>query len=539
MTLPSLREQRDAHLQSLMDLELGHPLRCLRQWRTALMAERPRVESHLQAAEAALACDVMAPLRRRVLQLLNSLLSGEPGQHEASLLGEVLLGWGDRFVAEAPVRALQAYERAWSCGSQAALAPRLAELYARQGMAEGAGVLLQDPASLDPASLDPWPKLPCNPAICAPCQQRLGFTSRELPPAGPLASATQSWPVHGFPQGAIWVHSYLDPSRHTGAVAVLTADGEIQPHLSRLYPHPWATCRRRRAFESHLCSQLQARTHDPRHPRLQRLKGAVLAVADLSAETYFHWQLETLPRLGRAWRQLHPQLPDLRLWHNGGSAPWVAEGLARLGLAPHQVLSADRYPAIQADWLFVPEFAPFGQPPPANLQWLEHFWLESVASPAEHLGMQSLRPGEPGTKVESPQLWLPRGLTARRPVIHAPRWPELQLQMASVQAQLQQIASAKTILAPHGAAMANLLAARPGSLVVELVNPSYNPPYYLSLLHYRSCRHLLLPAARTPFPLAEVLYESPLTYPIDLTPGSSPAAEWISHAVCHGDRELL
>jgi hypothetical protein len=35
-------------------------------------------------------------------------------------------------------------------------------------------------------------------------------------------------------------------------------------------------------------------------------------------------------------------------------------------------------------------------------------------------------------------------------------------------------------------------------------------------------------AAPTPFPLQELLYEGPLAFPIDLTPGLSPAAELVS-----------
>jgi len=73
--------------------------------------------------------------------------------------------------------------------------------------------------------------------------------------------------------------------------------------------------------------------------------------------------------------------------------------------------------------------------------------------------------------------------------------------------------------------MVNLLAAAPGSPVLELVNPAYAPPYYDALMEQRGLQHRRLPAAATPLPLQEWLYEGPLAWPIDLQPGASPAAE--------------
>ena len=86
-------------------------------------------------------------------------------------------------------------------------------------------------------------------------------------------------------------------------------------------------------------------------PPPPRVQGPVLAVAELSGEMYFHWQLELLPRLGRAWKTALQHWPNLRLWHNGGDTPYVKESLARLGISPEQQLSASDQ--IQASILLV------------------------------------------------------------------------------------------------------------------------------------------------------------------------------------------
>jgi hypothetical protein len=97
--------------------------------------------------------------------------------------------------------------------------------------------------------------------------------------------------------------------------------------------------------------------------------------------------------------------------------------------------------------------------------------------------------------------------------------------VGTVQQQLQAVAAADAIVAPHGAAMANLLAARPGTPLLELVNPAYQPPYFLPLIQRRALQHQRLEAATTPWPLQELLYEGPLAFPIDLRAGCSAAAE--------------
>ena len=131
--------------------------------------------------------------------------------------------------------------------------------------------------------------------------------------------------------------------------------------------------------------------------------------------------------------------------------------------------------------------------------------------------------------------WLGREGAARRPVLGEEPWKD-QLQRIGLQArtqgpiieQLAQVFSAGIVLAPHGAGMANLIAAAPGSTVYEFVNPGYQPDYFSRIFERQGLHHLRFQAAATPLPLQEWLYEGPIAFPIDLQPGCSEAAEVLS-----------
>ena len=85
--------------------------------------------------------------------------------------------------------------------------------------------------------------------------------------------------------------------------------------------------------------------------------------------------------------------------------------------------------------------------------------------------------------------------------------------------QARRIASCSSILAPHGAALANLVFASPGTRVLELHQPGYAPPYFHSL-----AAHGQLFLARSEQPqipptlYGSLLYEGPIVEPIVLEP---------------------
>ena len=479
------------HAQAIADLEAGRPLIALRAWRHLLLSDQAAVEAHLQAAEANLLADVIAPQRRVAIALARALLSSEPGESEVHRLGKVLQGWGEIALKEVPSRAVQFLERAWSCGSDLLLDQQLADLYARMGYGEGAHWL-----EATSAELEPWPQLPCSAQACVPCQTR-------------TSSLSPSLSLHTFHEGRVGLQRQRNPWRHSHGVAVWDQQGRLQHSLSRHYPWHWPHCPHEAVFRQTSAAQLSAAAQGLPHPVC--IDGPVLAVAELSGEMFFHWQLELLPRLGRVLTFALERWPTLRIWHNGGNAPYVREGLRRLDIEPERLLPACDH--LLAKELLVPSFASaFGQPSAANLSWLEQFWERALVPDL----------------IKGP-VWLPRPGTARRCVLqeehHIQQLKAEALRQGSIDEQLAQVAASSAVIAPHGAGMANLITAPPNTTVLELVNPAYQPSYFDGLIQHRQLRHQRLEAAPTPLPLQEWLYEGPLSFPIDLRPGASEAAE--------------
>ena len=72
-------------------------------------------------------------------------------------------------------------------------------------------------------------------------------------------------------------------------------------------------------------------------------------------------------------------------------------------------------------------------------------------------------------------------------------------QPRSLREQIGLFHEAEIVVAPHGAALANLLWCRPGTLVVELASECYFPPFYQNLAEFCGLRHaaVLSPGGRS------------------------------------------
>jgi len=364
----------------------------------------------------------------------------------------------------------------------------------------------QCPACIE-ADLRPWTRLPLAHGLV-----------RWIPPSPPAQEANdQAKPlaIWELPGGSCWIRPPLEnPWGITHAVAVADQNGAILPQLSRRYPQPWRSC-----------PTPSTSAEPPPSGKAPWLDATVLAVADLSAEIYYHWLLEALPRIGLALESLRndPDAQSLLLWHNGGDSHFVAEGLQQLlGLAPERLIDARRQPHIQARRLLVPAFpSPFSNPTATVQSWLRRLWLDPDLEPTTE------RPGIGAVK--SKRLWLRRGDQARRSV-----WGEAtaleQLQdleilgldpgCLSVQQQARLIASAQLVVAPHGASLANLVFANKGTTVLELHQPGYSPPYFHPIaasqgLIFHSCEQ----PQRPPVLYQDLLWEGPGSEPICLDPG--------------------
>lgn len=488
--------EEEIHSEALMLLEQGQPQKALKAWRTLLLNDRDGVHLHLEAARHTLSADPLARLRRIALSLAEHLLLSEPGEAEIDELGTLLQGWGEICLPEVPSRALQHFERAWSCKANSRLDEQLANLYARLGYSTGSYARAQPPATLEP-----WPSIPC-------AAQNCNNTNCSIQPDDEHHN-NRTLKLNLFEQGRIWVQRHGNPWRHTHGIAVQNGSGELEKELCRQYPWPWPRCPHHDYF-SKLSSANLGYQLSSQHPTWIA-ENPVLAVAELSGEMFFHWQLELLPRLGRCWATALKHWPNIRLWQNGRSNPWVQESLKRLGIEEDRLLPDVDH--VQAPLLIVPSFSgPFGQPVLENLSWLESFW--------------ELRNGHQ-SKQKRTLLWLGREGAVRRPVLglHTNTEALHSSTTDALEEQWREAESAEHVIAAHGAGMTKILGCRDGIAITELTNPGYRPPYFKPLIMRRRLQHRRLNAAPTPPPLQEWLYEGPAAFPIDLRPGLSEAAE--------------
>ena len=372
----------------------------------------------------------------------------------------------------------------------------------------------------------------CNGPACLPCIKKhlADWTEQPIdgqavvwqPPDHFNAGGTFTG-VEELPGGQAWVRPpFSNPWGMTHAVGVADGHGEILPQYCRRYPFPWPTC----PWPTSVPEPIPA--GEP-----LALEGSVLAVADLSAEGYYHWLLESLPRLGMALEVIAGAIPkhSLRIWHNGGRSAFVIETLREiLGVSEEKCLDARHHPHIRADRLLVPSFVgAFGWPSAEVRRWLRARVLGGG-----HPTHGSLPSVEGATGGKGTRLWLRRAPSARRVLPNQeaclqclerfgvkPIDPEL----LSVREQAMTIASASTVVAPHGAALANLVFATPGTRVLELHQTRYAPPYFHSLaahgqLLLARCEQPQVP----PSLISDLLYEGPIVEPIVLEPDRVAAA---------------
>ncbi len=461
-----------------------------------VLIDAPQTEACIAAARASLPLDPLSQTRLQAINLIEQLLKHPPGATEATAFGRLLISWGEIFEQEAPQQALDLYEAAWSYAEGPELRCRLARLYGRQGLVDGAWALAPGP---HPTGY--WPRLSCSALSCINCQAQLHHSMPSIHgPGGELLALAN---------GQAWVQRHTNPWRHSHGVGIANKHGELQPSHCRAYPQGWAPCGHASEISSLSCAHLQY--HQQGLPQPTHFSGAVLAVADLSAELYFHGLLELLPRIGRHWQQLQKTEAQLRLWHNGGSSVWIEEALQRLGIPANCVLHASKYPHIKADNLLVPAFAGwFGSPSPSSLAWLQEFWAPKKPLPSRG------------------PIYLGRGAVSRRPVLGEQALVEM-LNGLGVQAlaaglavaeQMAQLAATPLVVAAHGGAMANLLLASAGTQVLELSNPAYRPPYFACLQHHNKLSWASSPGKPTSLALQALLYVGPLCYPITPVPES-------------------
>ncbi len=198
----------------------------------------------------------------------------------------------------------------------------------------------------------------------------------------------------------------------------------------------------------------------------EHLPGTSAALLVSGAANYFHWLLQALPMLSVLLERTGPDDVD-RFLVPGPERPFVAETLDRAGIpadrrhpvvAPAPVLRCDRLVAATTLLNHLP-------PPPWATGFVRGLFADELAA-APAAG-------------EGDLLYVRRGPGTRRRVLldedalvaalTAVGFRAVEMDGRSVAEQAAIFASARCVVAVHGAALANLVFCRPGTRVVELL----------------------------------------------------------------------
>ena len=499
--------------------------------------------------------DPLLELRLRVLTWCGALqqLGGSEAAKGSRLAGELaaelaelLLNWALISWPENGETARQRLQEVFDLEPSAPLAMAIARLAAARHpwgarALEQLATRLPAPGS-DAAANERFSRLPlpvpaeaCRGPDCSPCAlahlELLGWRREPLVPPG--AGAAVAWLEQWVPprgdggtwqaapfelqeleHGRIWLRSpNSNPWGTTHGLAVADGEGQARPLLSRRYPQPWPAC----PTPPYHCEPA------PAGPPLT-VDSTVLAVADLSAEIHYHWLLDSLPRLGlalaRSGAGADSGWPEhWHLWHNGGGSERVRRSLVDdLGIPPERLIDAHQHPDLKAKQLLIPPpLHPLGWPSRRARAWLRRRYL---------------RPEQRGHRRQGRgrRLWLVRGASARRPVFgeaellahleHQGLGLEpLVLEGLPLAEQAAHIADAELLVLAHGAALAGLAFARPGTQVLELHQPRYAPPYGHALAGWGGLQLVrCLQPATPPDLYSQLLFEAPICEPIVLDP---------------------
>jgi capsular polysaccharide biosynthesis protein len=206
----------------------------------------------------------------------------------------------------------------------------------------------------------------------------------------------------------------------------------------------------------------------------------IAAVVSSQQENYYHWMMEILPRL----HMLRAQGVEVDAIYIQQAKRFQRETLDLLGLDRAHTINAAQHDLVQARELVVPfHEIKAGQCHPA---WVTQFLRDQF--------LPQIEPKHCPTP--APRLYVARAQGSWRSVVNEAEVLSLlephgfrvvTLEGLSVLEQAALFAQAEVVIAPHGAALANLVFAPPGTRVVEF------QPRKLQDTYFRLCRSGALP----------------------------------------------
>lgn len=215
---------------------------------------------------------------------------------------------------------------------------------------------------------------------------------------------------------------------------------------------------------------------------------------------YYHWLLQQLPRLAIVSYQFNLDTVD-NIIVPAPQQAYHQEALALFSPLRTRIVPLEPDESINAERLILTTV-------PCENRYVPAFVVDFV------------RDLDIPKAPRCPILFLGRGVSFRRRVLN---WPELESLLESfgaecvscdaltVAQQAVRVASADVIVGVHGAALANLVFSRPGTLVIELIPRNFAYPCYQRLAHAFGLRYVpLFGSEPGPLPFQPLLHDADL-----------------------------
>ncbi|MDY6938042.1 MAG: tetratricopeptide repeat protein [Cyanobacteriota bacterium] len=310
--------------------------------------------------------------------------------------------------------------------------------------------------------------------------------------------------VATIPQGRAWVMPQTSWWQMCETMAIVTPDNYLLADVSPEYPGELPGCDRRDVRQHRIFRM-------PELPPLEKIEGTVAVVTALSANVYFHWMVDLLPRLDILQRGGFDFDRIDKFLVNQYQQPFQKESLQRLGIPEEKIIESDRHPHIQADRLLVPSL-------PNHFSWLSR---RSVA-----FLRQTFLPKTPQFTASPERIYISRSKTRYRHLLNEVKVLELleeygfvsvRLETLSLDEQIHLFSQAKAIVAPHGSGLTNLIFCQPQTQVIELVSPNYIRHYFGAISQLLDLEHYYVRGeAFTCSPIRQLMYPNALTEDIQI-----------------------
>lgn len=204
-----------------------------------------------------------------------------------------------------------------------------------------------------------------------------------------------------------------------------------------------------------------------------RIEGRLAVLAARGDVSYYHYLLDVLPRLEILARCPTIAPPD-RLYIPAVLS-FQRELLAMMSIPEESIVDSDQFPHVQADSLVVPSLPDADlKTPPWVVAFLRERLLPTRAQRVPGRRIYVTRGSERGNRIVTNEAEVAAMLTTLGFAVVDPG-------TLSVARQIETFAEAEWIVAPHGAALANLAFASPGATVIELFAPDYVQGCYWKL----------------------------------------------------------